>query len=92
VKLISVKFSSVGGRINGVEILARFRRDKFSVDEQLVAVAKFDVAVRFRRGRVTPAFTEIQGPMSFCNRRFSTLTVSIKDGELGWLAPRHKLR
>src|SRR5207244_7234789 len=42
------------GRINGIKILARLRRHESAVDEKLIAVAQFNVTVRFQRGRVTP--------------------------------------
>lgn len=79
-------------RINRVEIVARLRRDKFPANEQLIAVVQLDVAVRFWRRRVTPAFTEVETSISFCNRPFSTLAVPGKDRQLDWFPPRHKLR
>src|SRR5947208_7079888 len=80
------------GRINGIKILARLRRHESAVDEKLIAVAQFNVPVRFPRWRVTPTLAEIQ--TSFCDRLSVGPAVSIDNRELRavWFPSRHKIR
>src|SRR5205085_10088646 len=83
-----------GGWIDGVEIFAGLWGYEPAINEKLIAIAQFNVVARFRRGRVSPAFSEAQLPIFFRNLASVGLAISIDDRELrgAWFPSRHKVR